>query len=183
MQYSEEVKSFILEHLTDIDENYWEQLEELSREYFTDKDQIGEYHMILWECGANFLNGVGAMSYIPTYCFYMQPLTEFTIPETVIRIGNRAFLGTKLKKITIPATIRRMGALAFAKCPYLEEVTIETDVLFPVGVFNGCKALKRVKVNCDIEEWKRRLDQGYYDSSLYEQTGVHCTDGIWRLNG
>lgn len=56
-------------------------------------------------------------------------LTEFTIPDGVVHIGNRAFSGcTNLTSITIPASVRWIGSYAFYNCTSLKEVHYNGDL-------------------------------------------------------
>lgn len=51
-------------------------------------------------------------------------LADFTIPNQVSKIGDRAFRGCTLKSITIPENVKSIGEGAFELCKQLETITI-----------------------------------------------------------
>lgn len=51
-------------------------------------------------------------------------ITDFTIPNQVSKIGDRAFRGCTLNSITIPENVKSIGEGAFELCNQLENVTI-----------------------------------------------------------
>ena len=65
----------------------------------------------------------------------------------VTSIGAKAFKGNKkITKATIGKNVKEIGANAFAKCPKLKQVTINSTVLKTIGksAFNGDKKLTKV---------------------------------------
>ena len=91
---------------------------------------------------------------------------------SIIAIGNRAFMGTKLRSITLPASAQsigisvfegselnriniqavkvKLGVRAFAQCGNLSSISINASVL-PDGVFDGCNYLSNVTIGADVE--------------------------------
>ena len=55
--------------------------------------------------------------------------TEFTVPNTVTAIGDRAFEGSVyLTAVTLPKTVNTIGASAFAECHYLTSFEVPKGV-------------------------------------------------------
>lgn len=52
---------------------------------------------------------------------YMQNLTDIDIPDSVVRIGSRAFAGNNFHNIDIPASVQDIGEYAFSTKNYLKD--------------------------------------------------------------
>lgn len=52
---------------------------------------------------------------------YMSNLTEIEIPNTVTKIGSRAFAGNNIHNIVIPESVKEIGEYAFSTKNYLNE--------------------------------------------------------------
>lgn len=52
---------------------------------------------------------------------YMTNLTEIEIPDTVTKIGSRAFAGNNIHNIVIPESVKEIGEYAFSTKNYLNE--------------------------------------------------------------
>lgn len=52
---------------------------------------------------------------------YMSKLTEIEIPDTVERIGDRAFAGNNFHNIVIPSSVKEIGKYAFSTKNYLSD--------------------------------------------------------------
>lgn len=66
-----------------------------------------------------------ALSSISDWVFsYCSSLSSVQIPETVIYVGNRAFLNTALEEIELPASVSEIKNKAFSDCDYLYKITI-----------------------------------------------------------
>lgn len=52
---------------------------------------------------------------------YMTNLTEIEIPDTVTKIGSRAFAGNNIHNIVIPESVKEIGEYAFSTKNYLSE--------------------------------------------------------------
>ena len=64
---------------------------------------------------------------------WMENLTEITIPEGIVKIGNNAFAGNNFTSIVIPSTVKEIGSYAFSTKNYLMKDTA-TTVTLPEGL-------------------------------------------------
>lgn len=73
---------------------------------------------------------------------------DYTIPNSVIAIGESAFLYcSALKEITIPDSVTAIGGHAFSRCSALKEITIPTSVTAIGGyAFSHCTSLKEITI-------------------------------------
>ena len=55
-------------------------------------------------------------------------IKKITIPESVTRIGNMAFRGTRITSITIPNSVNTLGDRAFEECYDLTSVTLSNSM-------------------------------------------------------
>ena len=78
-------------------------------------------------------------------CCLNSKVTEYTIPNTVKKIGDYAFTDCDLESITIPNSVTTIGYDAFYRCWYLTSVTLP-DSLTEIGdyAFAHCGNLKTV---------------------------------------
>ncbi len=74
--------------------------------------------------------------------------TSFTIPSSVISIGNVAFLGCEsLQQITIPKSVKSIDKGAFSWCKSLRQITIPESVKsIGNGAFSWCKSLQQITI-------------------------------------
>lgn len=85
---------------------------------------------------------------IGAYAFAYAPITNLTIPNTVIHINNYAFYNcSSLTSIVIPDSVTSIGNYAFYNCSSLESVIIGNSVT-SIGnsAFAKCTALKSVVI-------------------------------------
>ncbi len=74
--------------------------------------------------------------------------SEYSIPESVTSIGDRAFYGCKgLTSINIPNFVTSIGDRAFYKCSGLTSINIPNSVTsIGDGAFFGCKGLTSINI-------------------------------------
>lgn len=73
---------------------------------------------------------------------------ELTVPDTVERIGDSAFMcNFAIRSVTIPDTVTHIGYRAFAACTNLKEVNLPATLESIANMaFASCKALKSVQL-------------------------------------
>lgn len=103
--------------------------------------------------------------------------THFSIPDTVIQIGEQSFYGaTNLKTITIPNSVTTIGSLAFGYCISLESITIpETVTTIGSLVFTNSMTLSTINFEGTVSQW-----QGIYKFYWAVNMGdyvIYCSDG------
>ncbi|MBE6546548.1 MAG: leucine-rich repeat domain-containing protein [Ruminococcaceae bacterium] len=93
-------------------------------------------------------------------------LTSVTIPESVTKIGNQAFLGCKsLKSITLPANLKEIGSEAFARSGISGALTLPNTVkTLGMGAFSECAGLTSVTLSTGMTE--------IANSAFYKCTGL-----------
>lgn len=72
---------------------------------------------------------------------------EFTVPNSVKEIGDRAFHAKNMKKITIPETVKKIGE-SFNYCWNLERIEFPNSVIeISQNCFNNSNKLKEIIIN------------------------------------
>lgn len=68
---------------------------------------------------------------------------DYTIPDSVVSIGNQAFFGSKVTSVAIPYGVTSIGISAFGGCADLLDLDIPNSVTY-IGnsAFSGCYSLK-----------------------------------------
>ena len=92
------------------------------------------------------------VKYIADYVFeHCRELTNISIPNSVITIGNNTFNGSSLTSITIPNSVTNIGTWAFAGCSSLTSVTIGNGVTnIGWAAFSNCSGLTSVTIGNSV---------------------------------
>ena len=90
---------------------------------------------------------------IGRYAFRSLRIESIILPNTLKTIGYAAFEFSYIRNITIPASVQYIDAFVFSKCPYLEYIVFEGQVVYMGGnVFAGYASSPRsytVEVKCE----------------------------------
>lgn len=98
--------------------------------------------------GVNFLpvTEIGERAFYG--CYY---LSDVKIPDSVTKIGNRAFALCAFSSVTIPVGVIEIEWSAFAKCEELREIVIPESVqTIGMYAFRDCAKLKNVVIKAPI---------------------------------
>lgn len=108
------------------------------------------YNYIKFKKGWYFMNDKNFIIEDGVLVEYTGNETEVVIPDSVTRIGNYAFAGSKLEEITIPCNVELIGHAAFRGCELLKTVTILSRYLFVErtnqGAFSRCRSLEKLVI-------------------------------------
>lgn len=108
-------------------------------------------------------------TYIPPEKYMgREDLTEFTVPNGVTVIGNKAFQKcVNLEKITLPEGLREIGICAFDGCVSLREIRIPDSVVrMGNHAFSGCKKLTHFRFPAGMRGAKVEVGMFYDCTSL-----------------
>ena len=82
-------------------------------------------------------------------------LTSYSIPSSIVSIGNNAFERSGIKSINIPLNVKSIGDSVFIECSQLERVTIPSTVeSFGQIVFAFCNKLSTVYINVKFKNYQ-----------------------------
>lgn len=105
-------------------------------------------------------------------------LTQVTIPGTVTRIGNGAFMSSDIPSIVIPDSVAIMEPSAFMNCKKLASVTLSNSLTeLSDDAFNGCSKLTEVVLPPAIKS---------IGSSAFARSGlmrITIPDGVATMGG
>lgn len=107
--------------------------------------------------------------------------TVFVIPDSVIKIGDRAFGGCKnLTSITIPDSVTWIGDYAFNGCSSLTSITIPKSVTkIGARAFGGCTGLTSITIPDSVTRIDYNTFDGYenfyviYKGEAYNNVNIH----------
>lgn len=103
------------------------------------------------------------------HSFASAGLKEYTIPNNIQAIGNKAFKECTLTHITIPESVTRIESMAFSGCYYLTDIEIP-DSVTEIGdyAFITCRNLESVTLSTNITaiNWGTFQDCGALSSII-----------------
>ena len=113
------------------------------------------------------------MTSIPSYILastsYNSYVTNVQIPDTVTKIGERAFYKcSRLEKITLPHKLKKIGQNAFSGCASIKEVSLGKNITeIGYGAFASCTNLESITMsyNSTVE----------YTTSIDNSVFLDCT--------
>lgn len=89
---------------------------------------------------------------------YSSGVKDYTIKDGTVVICDNAFESGALVSINLPDSIKKIGDRAFSGCKNLEQINIPSNVVyFGEYVFNGCSALEQVNIPSSILIIKKSL--------------------------
>lgn len=114
--------------------------------------------------------------------FYASAIPKIILPKTLNYIGSAAFTSSSLVSIEIPEGVEAIKNYTFQSCRYLEKIEIPISVKQIIKAFTGCYALKYIKYEGTINDWK--AVEKFGDTKFVNDIGlkVHCYDGITRYD-
>lgn len=93
-------------------------------------------------------------------------LTEIFLPEGLTTIGKSAFDCCPLYSLTIPSTVTKIGESAFMNCQSLKSVSLSpTKLSIGKDAFGNCFQLKKVNIN-DLTIWCKVVFESVMSSPL-----------------
>ncbi len=116
-------------------------------------------------------------------------LYSITLPDTIEKIGVRAFMNCGFRNFTIPESVKSIGYAAFGKCTSLTEITIPQSVtdLQPYA-FAYCSNLETVVLKAEIEDLPPYTFANSYASvsgNLYTSTSlknIYLSSSLKKIN-
>ena len=93
---------------------------------------------------------------VSAYAFKNTGLVTVNIGNGVVRIGTEAFADNKsLKEVVLGENLEKLGAGSFMNCVALAKINLPLNVNdFDMTAFKGCKALKKIAVSNDNQNFK-----------------------------
>ena len=137
----------------------------------------------LTKVGVGIENGIELESNITeipaSICAGCTNITEITIPDTVIRIGQAAFYSCNITEIVFPDSLEEITGDnngAFANCQRLENITFGSGIKkLGSNIFRGCTNLSHIKVPSSITNFKYNV---FADCPKLTKVGVGIEEGI-----
>lgn len=115
------------------------------------------------------------------YFMHVSGLTAERILENLgVTVPRFCFRYINISHITVPANIKQLNDYAFAECPTLKVLEIESkSVSFKRSVFAGTP-IDIIKYNGTMNDWNDqvKLDPGWLDNCR-NKIEVTCDDGIF----
>lgn len=125
-------------------------------EYWEDKPvkEIDASAFSLKTCGDEGFSLPNTIEKIGERAFYKSKLDFIIIPEGVLEIGEQAFYNTELKNLFIPDSVTEIGAHAFEYNPALTQVTLGKGITkINDSLFTDCRKLNTLKYTGTMEQF------------------------------
>ncbi len=88
-------------------------------------------------------------------------MTELKLPNSLRKIGNRAFKGCKqLKEVELPSGLSEIPEECFSGCKSLDKIVINKELAaIRKDAFKGCERLKKMIVPKNLKVWKDPIEK------------------------
>ncbi len=115
------------------------------------------------------------------FVFCQSALSDITLTDNVVYIGEQAFAATNLTSLTLPQGLRDLQDATFAGCTKLTSITLGSNVkTFGIRQFYQCTALTDVyftgSTAPEIGYWEYSSESPFYGVAD-KQVTVHCPKG------
>lgn len=107
--------------------------------------------------------------------FSQANITELTLPDSIVEIGNSAFERTALTSVTIPGTVKTVMSGAFFNCTKLMEAVVEEGVeVLERDVFGMCYTFEKLTLPSTIKSLGENIvrETAYYKNAANWENGV-----------
>ena len=120
---------------------------------------VGEYAFYWYYESLEKVEIAGTVRNIGDYAFYRcYSLTDLTISEGVIEIGEESFRQCSFTTLTIPNSITNIGFLAFSFCDDLTDLSLGKGIKFiESSAFNLCLSLKNVWCSGSYDDYSESV--------------------------
>lgn len=123
-------------------EAYLDSKRQGAKPYVSDVNQV--YKTVSGMVTGNYTVKEGT-TVIVDRAFFLCGMTGVTLPESLQKIGAKAFYGTKLSSVEIPAGITTLEASAFEQCKSLGSVKLPKNLMeLKEKVFRDCTSLEKI---------------------------------------
>lgn len=110
--------------------------------------------------------------------FSKANITELTLPDSIVEIGNSAFERTGLTSVTIPGTVKKVLSGAFFNCTKLTEAVIEEGVeVLERDIFGMCYAFEKLTLPSTINS----LGDNIVRETAYAKNAANWENGVMYI--
>lgn len=90
------------------------------------------------------------ITYITKHCFYNNSvISEISIPESCLGLGEYAFRASNIKKVTLPSKFTKLPVGCFMDCSNLVDINTNELTVIEDDCFNGCLKLHDYTIKGD----------------------------------
>lgn len=144
------------------------------------QDSIEILEEILYEGETYIVNEIAEYSLTSNTFKYV------TLPETITKIGEQAFMDDKqLESIIIPNSVTIIQQQAFANCTSLKSIKLsEGMTCIPGGLFSGCTSLESIEIPNSVNHFMEHFDtMGLEEDVIMQDAMTYCSDWTFYYIG